>query len=235
MVPPRRPLASNRTTSSGSPRSWAAWVRRYAVVSPVMPPPITTTRLRVPSILRPLPLGGLPYTQALSQQLAQHGEKRPMRSHCGRPPIRQPTCQRCIARLDIKIIENLDMITEKANGSHYHITIALRLHLLYSVINVGLEPGKRRPGGLTLVRQTVVLAPQPLGRSRGGGGKLLGIRRPGRHGRRNGMRRINERGRLGPSRTERLTRLADRISNCLDKACMQMPGGQIGDLQSLAS
>src|SRR5712692_2742516 len=217
MLPPRRPLASSRTTSSGNPRAWAAWVRRYDAVRPVMPPPITTTRLRVLSIVLCLPYAR---TQALSQQLAQHREKRPMRAHRGRPPIRQTAGERRLARLDVKIVEHLDMVTEKPNRGNNHITIARNLHLLDGVMDVRLEPGEWCSRGLTLVRQTVVLTPQLLGHRRGGGSKLLGIGRPGRHGHRNGMRRINELGVVGAGRAEWLTHLTYRIGNRLDKAWM---------------
>ena len=49
------------------------------------------------------------------------------------------------------------------------------------------------------------------------------------------MRRIDERGLLRPPRTERRTRLAYGIGNRLEKACMGMLGGQVGDLGSLLS
>src|SRR5262249_43322011 len=123
--------------------------------------------------------------------------------------------------------------TQKPDRGNDHVTIALSVYLLDRVINVGLQPGRRCARSLTLVRQAVVLAYQKLGRSDSSGGKLLRIGRRGCHGRRDGVRRIDEGSRGRPRRAERRACLAYSISNRLDKAWMSMPGGQVGDLWCL--
>ena len=125
------------------------------------------------------------------------------------------------------------MVTQKTNGGNNDITVARSLYLLDGIVNVRLEPGEWRASGLTLIGQTVVLPPQTLRGSGGGGGKLLGIGRSCRHGFRNGVRRVNECGALRPSRTERLACLVYRRGNRLNKPGMGMPGSHIRDLRSL--
>src|SRR5262249_17818821 len=171
--------------------------------------------------------------EALGQQVGQECGERRVRAHRGRAHIGQATGQRCVAGLDVEIVEHLDVVTQKSNRGHNDVAVAFSLSLGNGVINVRLEPRERCARGLTLVCQTIVLMSQPLGSRRGSGGKLPGIGPLHRHGLRNGMRSVNECSALRPGRIKRLTRLLYGRGDRLNKAWMSIPGRQVRNLWSL--
>src|SRR5216684_3242526 len=144
MVPPSRSEASKRLSSRSSPPSRASSQARWAAARPAMPPPTMASFMRERPSCRSLP-----------DEVGQHGDEEGMIIGGGGAVEAKAELVGDLARLDVEIVEDLDVIAHEADGGQDHVADALALEPAQHVAAVGLVPesrGDRARGALELVR-----------------------------------------------------------------------------------
>ena len=147
-LPPARSDASRTVTSTPAAAS------RYAVVKPETPPPITTTRPA--SLISPAPPPGAPGRP----RRARRGTPG-RRSACAVRSNRAPACSAIVARLDVQVVEDLQVIGDEAGGAHDHGVPPRRRELLDHRLDRRSPPRVVRPAG-ALPRDEVVVQAEPF-------------------------------------------------------------------------
>src|ERR1017187_3042753 len=140
--PPRRFEASNSTASTGAPaRAWRAI--SYAAVRPAMPPPIMATRFiteRVqgtgnreqPSSALQLDIRGNYVDQGLGEEwrvVQGFGTVEAQAERAGG-----------LSERDVDVVENLDIVAEKADGLQNDSRVAFVTNCLQRVLDRGADP-----------------------------------------------------------------------------------------------
>src|SRR5216684_3113568 len=172
MVPPSRSEASKRLSSRSSPPSRASSQARWAAARPAMPPPTMASFTRERPSCRSLP-----------DEVGQHGDEEGMIIGGGGAVEAKAELVGDLARLDVEIVEDLDVIAHEADGGQDHVADALALEPAQHVADVGLEPGLARGAAPALIGNLPALVPESRGDRARGALELVRIGRFLRHGR----------------------------------------------------
>src|SRR5262245_45699496 len=128
MVPPSRSRKSTTVSSRLIDRSRASSTARCAAASPVMPPPTTTSFIADPS----------PQNPVNSHELGQHRDELGMIVD-GRGAMElEPDVGGDSARLDVEVVEHLDVVAHEPDRHHDRVALALTGQPPEHLVDVGL-------------------------------------------------------------------------------------------------
>src|SRR6266852_8905865 len=105
-----------------------------------MPPPTIASFMR-----------GRASRRASPDEVRQHGDEGGMIIGGGGPVKANTQLIGEAARLDVEIVEDLDVIAGEADGSQHHVADALAIEPAQHVADVGLEPGLARGAAPALI------------------------------------------------------------------------------------